>query len=1502
MMILNYSNVETAELARLVDEKLGGKYDVEKRDAFAAFPSKEEYGYGQGNEQGTPDATAGRENPSGSRQAASLREKASAAIEAAIAKEITTPTGKPKPDGFLRERNAASNQSAASEYDGFSETAPDTPNFKQWTGGLPLIRHDDTRLYKGGPAVFEGYHGTTHGNIEAIDPAPEKGSTEGFLGNGFYVTTGQDDVNENYAGVGPDLAGRINKMADEVSQEMYDDAYAAKSLVQDWVNESDEAPSSLKGIDVESISEKKLDKLLDQFADEIVNWHARGRVAGDTGGLVMPVYVRLKNPLDLRPGGKQYYMEQSVDENGDYVGERTGDLVDLAEAVREVVDELIGSVEANTTAAGIYEDAGYYGMGGYDGMGGRSIQESITKHLGAPYGEDGNLISSGEILRRAAEKVGYDGMIMDADHEFGNGRINRSGNIARGMAGVKPGTLHMITFDRLNVKSALGNNGNFSLDNPNVSEYNQPDSDVVRDFMSALSGEVGWQEVGGRLIRDTEGNAVARTKWIPHSDFWPGYRTMGGTLTEAEGRAVFRRALEGAKLSPRMEALIKYAEDYAVKTLHSETDANFYGRVEALTADDLNDGITSFYREDGIPNPHQAEAGFNNINKNVNGTVSKMREFAKDKGTDALPFGLQFLGRRQIVDIYNKLLPSLKDYDKEVQLMDAEKSGSAHDADKIAKRWGDLPQKTADDLADIMHAATLAQYDPDDPKTSNRLLTDEQKAKAADIRKRWINMPDEAKKIYREARDMYRNQWKSVESAIIERIQRAVVMEKDRKVLIDDLKLKFETQLHGVYFPLARFGDYFITVKKPGQEQNVAVVFGESMAEAKRLRDELMAEYGKGDFIVSPVQAKAKFNASQSGPNKEFIGKLFQTIESQRTNDEISNVAADSLIDSINQLYLTNLPDLSWAKHALHRQGIAGYSRDARRAFAQNMFHGGFHIARIKHADIMQDHIDSMRKHISDNRNDPRFDAVKAQRVTDEMVMRHQKMLETDNNPVASFLTGLGFVWHMGLSPASAIVNLSQTALIALPMMGAAFGIGNATGALLRASKEAASSGNDMGKNLKGDEKTAYDRAVREGIIDLTLAHDLAGVSAGKDNQLNRTWSPIMKAASWMFHQAELFNRQTTFMASYRLALKQGMAPDAAYDAASKMTYDSHFDYSASNRPRVMMGPVQRVLFLFKQYGQNMAYTLARNAYQSVKGATPEERAVALKSLSGMMLMTGMTTGAFGLPFVVSGAWFAAASALGSDKDDPWDSKVALRRYLADAFGKDVAEMMTHGLTRAFFPGDLSSRIGLDTLFFSDGGPALEGAQWYNSMAQTMLGPVAGIGLNVVKGAADVSNGDTLRGIAGMMPIAISNPLKALRFANEGVKDKTGIQILEELTFPELAQQSVGFAPTRLKEAYEGSRAVYNVDKAVMNRRKELLRDFAKASINGDVTEDIAKQIIAFSEKQPQAKITGSALRSAIKDRIMRVEQADDGIYLPKKRRALAELGSFANTGDDEED
>lgn len=437
---------------------------------------------------------------------------------------------------------------------------------------------------------------------------------------------------------------------------------------------------------------------------------------------------------------------------------------------------------------------------------------------------------------------------------------------------------------------------------------------------------------------------------------------------------------------------------------------------------------------------------------------------------------------------------------------------------------------------------------------------------------------------------------------------------------------------------------------------------------------------------------------------------------------------------------------------------------------------------------------------------------------------------------------------------------------------------------------------NDITAALSADEKAAFDEAVRSGVIDVTMAHDLAGVAQGEDAGVMWKLRPVMKWASFLFHHAEKFNRQITFVAAYRLARETGAAPTKAYADAVQATYDGHFDYSANNWPRVMQGNAARVLLLFKQYGQNMVYTLARSAQQSLKGASQQERAEARKTLGGLLVMHGLAAGALGLPMVTT--LLAAASMLGGDDDEPWDAQVALQNVLADAFEQKPAEVMAHGLSR-LTPWDIAGRVGLDRLIFPDIQEGLEGQRLGESAMAAALGPVAGIGINALKGLQDMSEGRYLRGLEGMMPTALRAPLKAWRYGTEGVRDKSGIVVQDEVDAAELLGQASGFSPSSVRNTFEGKSAIVQHDRALQARRSTLVEQFAMAAMAADEEgkADARAHIAKFNETNSGRRIQPLQLVQSMRMRTKRIEQAQEGVYLPAKRRDAIAAGRFAARG-----
>ena len=97
----------------------------------------------------------------------------------------------------------------------------------------------------------------------------------------------------------------------------------------------------------------------------------------------------------------------------------------------------------------------------------------------------------------------------------------------------------------------------------------------------------------------------------------------------------------------------------------------------------------------------------------ITGKKSDLRNALKDRWDASKGIQLQFLGRRQIEDIYGGSLDGLKEYGCLSELFGADANKAVTEADKVVKEWGRLKKEDAKALADLMHDATLAKVDAD---------------------------------------------------------------------------------------------------------------------------------------------------------------------------------------------------------------------------------------------------------------------------------------------------------------------------------------------------------------------------------------------------------------------------------------------------------------------------------------------------------------------------------------------------------------------------------------------------------------------------------------------------------------------------------------------------------------------------------------------------------------------------------------------------------------------
>ncbi|EPD5886482.1 PLxRFG domain-containing protein [Vibrio cholerae] len=922
-----------------------------------------------------------------------------------------------------------------------------------------------------------------------------------------------------------------------------------------------------------------------------------------------------------------------------------------------------------------------------------------------------------------------------------------------------------------------------------------------------------------------------------------------------------------------------------------------------------------------------------------NALVSKIKQALY--GVPVIGQSLDALGRNkyamltlrqmgEVSSVIDKPLGKMIDaYQDEINSMVVTQNMLAEEAAKMAEDlsdWAKANPKEADELFAFAHEATLADVDPSEAFQSReeelkesiakqeRILKEEgglnsergskawktlqeerellkqepnRRKRHVELRPKFARLNAEQKRRYRQMRDHYRAQSERMNKALEENIVRAVFDAKIRKAMLAELRQRHERAAKGLYFPLSRHGDYWIDFADENGERQFMMfeTKGEMELAAEKLR--------KAGFSLNSGM-KAQFNAVQKA-SLPFVADVLQLVE--KANMHTS--AKESLSDEIYQMYLRTLPARSMRRNFIHRKGVAGFSQDAVRALADQGFRQSRQQARLDHMDILDNHLDSIQKYVHELPNN-----VEADRVVEELNKRHEWVRNPSRAGWAQKLTSLGFVWMLGLTPAAALVNLTQNLQVALPILGSRYGMAESSKMMSQATAQylkAAFTRNRpkgqgiLGSVLTGGEKEAMRRAVAQGVIDVTQAADLAGLAENPNAKYSGTWNKAMNIIGWAFHHAEVFNREVTYIAAYRLAMKKHGDHEKAIADAIKDTWDSHFDYSSINRARFMQSDMVAVALQFKQYSQNMTYYLWANLAKALKGETPEVKSMARKQLLGTLASTFFIGGAGALPLWAITTAIDAAQEIAGDDDEPFDAETELKRMLAEAFGKENAALIWHGALPS-----ISGRISLNDLWVRSINRDVDASTAYVEYMKQALGPVlGGIGVSWAQGLADISNDQFARGIERIPPKAIKDVLKTARYINEGgVTTKNGDEIVSDLTAFELLGQASGFSIGRANLQYDENNAIKNYETFIVKRRQSLMNAYYTAYRlkDGEAMKAMMVKIRKFNQSQygKRNPITTEGLQQSIKTRQRNVSKMQNGIQVnPKLERLVAEYDFF---------
>ena len=755
----------------------------------------------------------------------------------------------------------------------------------------------------------------------------------------------------------------------------------------------------------------------------------------------------------------------------------------------------------------------------------------------------------------------------------------------------------------------------------------------------------------------------------------------------------------------------------------------------------------------------------------------------------------------------------------------------------------------------------------------------------APLVEQWSHMGPEARSIYTQFRDSYRSRSDAVEEALVQRFEdlkgddlTGVFTDSSRRMLVHKIREQFETaRLQGVYFPLQRFGRFFIAAEK--SDTSTYLMF-ENVNDQERAVKDLV----RRGWTVKAKGAKSQGKASDA-PSGTFVADVIDQLRKSNVSDQVQ--------DQIYQLYLETMPELSMRKHQIHRKAVPGFDPDAVRAFAYNMHHGSHQLARLRFAHKLQGVLADLKDKQKQNQSDPGSDTRRiaaGDAILEELGRRHDWIMNPTDSALTNLVSSFGFTYYLGATPAAALVNVTQTALVSYPYLASRHGAVKAMNYLLAASKDAVRTVGNIQKTLTDpDEQRAYQALEAAGAIDKTQAHNLAGIAEGGMAGYNPAWSKAMEIIGWGFHKTEVVNREATGMAAFRLARADGKSFDESVQFARDAIFDTHFDYSNANRARFMQSGTAKVLLMFRQYSLNMTWALGRMVWQATKGQDPEVRQIARRNLVGIMGMSSLFSGALGLPMMgmVMGALDGIQATFGDD-DEPWSAETELRAFLGNMLGRGAADVLLNGPIDKLTGANISGRVGLDSLWIRDADRELDGRGMFNHLLEQAAGPMGGVLKNVLVGKQQIDEGHTLRGVETMLPKGLKDVLKAGRYATQGVNTLRGDPVVEDLSPYEIILQANGFSPEKVSRQYETTRSLKNYEQHVLNRKDSLRNAFAMAVRNGDPEAKAAAlaKIRAFNKAWPQVAIDSASLNRVVVGRARYSAKAENGIVLNPKLAA----------------
>lgn len=856
------------------------------------------------------------------------------------------------------------------------------------------------------------------------------------------------------------------------------------------------------------------------------------------------------------------------------------------------------------------------------------------------------------------------------------------------------------------------------------------------------------------------------------------------------------------------------------------------------------------------------------------------------------------LGIHQVAQ-RNAHIQPLQEYTETIAVAQLTKQQIMIRAQEVLKAWNRLGGRQADAVAALIDDVQNMVYLTPDEVKQGVVRFPRGPEMAALIKKHDVSQ--EGLAVFKQVADTFGEHLTRYE-AVLRNEALKITDPAERQKRMDAITKQIANLRSRPYFPAMRFGDYTITVRNQAGQ----VIHFETF-ERERKRN-LAADAIRTQYGVSRDQMELGKLDKQVKP---LMGVPTQLLELMAAKLQMSKQQRDAL----EQMKFELSPAQSFKHRFQHKQRIAGYSQDFRRAYAAYFFHGANHLMKAMYADRLRGLMQATRDETKGV-----YDVTTRHEIVAYMNDHLENWLDPKSDWAA--VRSIAFLWSLAWTPAAAAQNLTQTLMTTYPFLAQQFGDVKAVGALARAGADFTTYyKKGTLHNATEFELKALGQGIKDGIINEAMAPELAGFAEGRTlgvgfggNELQRGLHTFNEWGAKMFEMAEQVNRRLVFRATLKLVQenpgnkyakdmvtkhklhydqlrREGWteAEATAYVAARDSTITTQFQYGREYAPRFMRGKI-RSIFVFKTFIQNYVVFLANYPQAAVR----------------TLLIMGFLGGLMGVPGADDLKEILKAIGwrmFGKDFDLEKEARHLIIQMLGeDENGRVAADLILHGTARQgygipAFMDMLGGTVGIDvpmptfdrskaisagTLLPVElgkmfGPPVQDQDAVISAQAQKASGAVFGAGFNVYKALTNnrLSWDDSKRWERAV-PRALGSLAKAYRVGTEG-RERTGtgstlvkydVRDTEQLM--EVIGMAMGYTPYRQALQWDRVMAGQEVVKLWDIRRTGLMKQFGNAVMGKDEKEieRVKGAIKEFNSSLPQEArgkaITSDTLRQSV--------------------------------------